>query len=268
MEKLTISDLHILMVEPSDTQRKIITNMLVKANARDIDAVSTIAEAQAVLASHSADLVISSMYLKDGSAIELLKFIKQDDTLKSTPFMLVSSEDRKAKLEEFKQAGVAAILPKPFENIHLSRALSASLDLINHDELDLDLFDVKDVRVLVVDDSRLARNHIKRVLEGMGLERIDEAENGATALTLIKEKAFDLVVTDYNMPEMDGRELSEFIRFNPDTSHIPIIMVTSECSESAHMANIQQTGVNALCDKPFEPKEVRAMLVSLLGGID
>ena len=66
-------------------------------------------------------------------------------------------------------------------------------------------------------------------------------------------------------PEMDGRELSEFIRFNPETSHIPIIMVTSEASDSMHMLNIQQTGVNALCDKPFEPTEVRAMLAALLG---
>jgi len=91
-----------------------------------------------------------------------------------------------------------------------------------------------------------------------------EAENGAHALTLLKDNEFDLVITDYNMPEMDGRELSEFIRFNAATTHIPIIMVTSESSSSPHMANIQQTGVNALCDKPFESDEVRAMLVRLL----
>jgi two-component system chemotaxis response regulator CheY len=116
----------------------------------------------------------------------------------------------------------------------------------------------------LVDDSRLARNHIRRVLEGMGLRKIREAENGALALTFLKDESFDLVVTDYNMPEMDGRELSEFIRFNPETAHIPIIMVTSESADSAHMTNIQQTGVNALCDKPFEATEVRAMLAALL----
>jgi two-component system chemotaxis response regulator CheY len=159
---------------------------------------------------------------------------------------------------------VAAILPKPFKPVHLSRALRASLDLINSEELDLDLFDVHQVRVLLVDDSRLARNHIRRVLEGMGLQKIMEAENGAMALTLIHENTFDLVVTDYNMPEMDGRELAEFIRFNPETAHVPIIMVTSESTDSLHMANIQQTGVNALCDKPFEASEVRRMLASLL----
>lgn len=264
MEKLSISDLNILLVEPSDTQRKIITSLLLKENVKEIDAVSTVAEATAGLKSLSADLVVSAMYFEDGTGLDLLKKIKEDKNLAATPFMLVSSENRLAKLEEFKQAGVAAILPKPFEPLHLSRALNASLDLINTDELELELFDVHEVRVLLVDDSRLARNHIRRVLEGMGLRKIKEAENGAEALTYLKDASFDLVVTDYNMPEMDGRELSEYIRFNAETSHIPIIMVTSEAAESAHMTNIQQTGVNALCDKPFEPTEVRAMLAALL----
>jgi two-component system chemotaxis response regulator CheY len=179
--------------------------------------------------------------------------------------MLISSENRLEKLEEFKQSGVAAILPKPFTPENLAKALKTSLDLINSDELDLELFDVQVVRVLLVDDSKLSRNHIRRVLNSLGLQKIMEAENGAQALTILKDNTFDLVVTDYNMPEMDGRELSEFIRYNSDTAHLPIIMVTSVSSSSLHMANIHQTGVNALCDKPFEVDEVRAMLTSLLG---
>lgn len=264
MDKLLIPDLNIMLVEPSDTQRKIISQLLIKEKVSEVDPVSNLVEAKAALKSHSSDVIVSAMYFEDGTAIDLLKFIKEDPELASVPFMLISSENRLSKLEEFKQAGVAAILPKPFEPLHLSRALKASLDLINTDELNLELFDVDKVRVLLVDDSRLARNHIRRVLEGMGLNSITEAENGAQALTFVKDQEFDLVVTDYNMPEMDGRELSEFIRFNPQTAHIPIIMVTSESADSAHMTNIQQTGVNALCDKPFEPAEVRTMLAALL----
>ncbi|MCV2885572.1 response regulator [Aestuariibacter sp. AA17] len=264
MDHISFSDLHILLVEPSDTQRKIITSLLIKESVGEIDAVSTVAEAKSALKSHSSDVVVSAMYFEDGTGLDLLKSIKNDKETASIPFMLVSSENRVSKLEEFKQAGVAAILPKPFKPEYLSRALRASLDLINTEELDLELFDVQDVRVLLVDDSKLARNHIRRVLEGMGLEKITEAENGAMALTYLKDQEFDLVVTDYNMPEMDGRELSEYIRFNAETAHIPIIMVTSEAVDSPHMANIQQTGVNALCDKPFEASEVRKMLASLL----
>lgn len=264
MQRLQISDLNILLIEPSDTQRKIITSLLIKENVAEIDAVSDISGAKNALLAHGADLVVSAMYFADGTAIDVLKFIKESSELQSIPFMLVSSETRTSKLEEYKQAGISAILPKPFKPVHLTKALNASLDLINEDEIELEYFDITEIRVLLVDDSMLARGHIRRTLEKMGVRNFVEAENGAMALTFLKDHEFDIVVTDYNMPEMDGRELSEFIRFNPETAHIPIIMVTSESADSLHMSNIQQTGVNALCDKPFEPSMVKKMLVSLL----
>jgi two-component system chemotaxis response regulator CheY len=264
MHKILLSDLSIVLVEPSDTQRKIITGLLNQENVKNVVAVSNIKEAISIIEKDGADLVVSALYLEDGTALEILTKMKNTPSSADIPFMLVSSENRPEKLEEFKQAGVAAILPKPFSTQNLARALKASLDMINTEDMDLELFDVKEVRVLLVDDSTLARNHIRRVLEGLGIARIIEAENGAMALTMLKENTFDLVVTDYNMPEMDGRELSEFIRFNSATAHIPIIMVTSEAADSLHMANIHQTGVNALCDKPFEVAQVRMLLMSLL----
>jgi len=264
MQRLQISDLNILLIEPSDTQRKIITSLLIKENVAEIDAVSDVSGAKNALMSHGADLVVSAMYFADGTAIDVLKYIKESAELASIPFMLVSSETKTSKLEEYKQAGISAILPKPFKPVHLTKALNASLDLINEDEIELEYFDITQIRVLLVDDSMLARGHIRRTLEKMGVKNFIEAENGAMALTYLKDHEFDIVVTDYNMPEMDGRELSEFIRFNPETAHIPIIMVTSESADSLHMSNIQQTGVNALCDKPFEPSMVKKMLVSLL----
>lgn len=265
MHHLALSEINIILVEPSDTQRKIIIQQLAAVDIYHVEAVSNVKQAIEAINRHGADLVVSAMYFEDGTGLDIIKQIKNDDSLASTQFMLVSSENRVEKLEEFKQSGVAAILPKPFTPESLAKALKASLDLINTDELDLELFDIHDVRVLSVDDSKLARNHIRRVLNGLGLQEILEAENGAEALTLLKDNTFDLVVTDYNMSEMDGRELAEFIRFNPETSHIPIIMVTSESASSMHMANIHQTGVNALCDKPFEVNEVRKLITSLLG---
>jgi two-component system chemotaxis response regulator CheY len=264
MQHLALSEINILLVEPSDTQRKIIIKQLEAANILFVEPVANVEQAIAAITEGGADLVVSAMYFEDGTGLDIIKQINNDPSLASIPFMLVSSENRVEKLEEFKQSGVAAILPKPFSPENLNRALKASLDLINADELDLELFDVHEVRVLLVDDSKLARNHIRKVLNSLGLKQILEAENGTQALTLLKDNIFDLVVTDYNMPEMDGRELAEFIRFNSETAHIPIIMVTSQSKSSLHMANIHQTGVNALCDKPFEVSEVRSMLASLL----
>lgn len=260
---IALTDLNILLVEPSDTQKKIINKHLKESCVNYIENASNLAQAKAAIDAHQPDLVISAMYFEDGTGLELFHAIKTRDETESIPCMLISSEYRPEKLEEFKQAGVVAILPKPFEPVHLERALNATLELLNTDELNLELFDVHDVRVLLVDDSKTARRHIRRVLEKMGLQHITEAENGANALSALKQSTFDLVVTDYNMPEMDGRELSEFIRFNTATAHLPIIMVTSEANNTS-MKNIQQTGVNALCDKPFEPAEVKQILVNLL----
>lgn len=264
MRQLSLADISIILVEPSDTQRKIISKKLADENVLHVETLGTVKDAVAAIKKNPPDLVVSAMYFEDGTGQDILQQVKHSPDLAKVHFMLISSENRPEKLEEFKQAGIAAILPKPFSTENLVKALNASLDLINADELELELFDAEDIRILLVDDSKLARNHIHRVLNSLGMQKIMEAENGAEALTLLKDHTFDLVFTDYNMPEMDGRELSEFIRFNPETSHIPIIMVTSEASTSLHMANIHQTRINALCNKPSELNEVRKMIMTLL----
>ena len=105
MEKLSISDLNIVLVEPSDTQRKIISTFLTKENVKQIDSAANITEAKQLIDQHGADLIISAMYFEDGAAIELLKYVKEHESLRTIPFMLVSSENRTSKLEEFKRKG-------------------------------------------------------------------------------------------------------------------------------------------------------------------
>jgi two-component system chemotaxis response regulator CheY len=119
----------------------------------------------------------------------------------------------------------------------------------------------------VVDDSKMARNFVSRVLRSLGIERLPEAADGAEAIEIIKENTFDLVGTDYNMPEVNGKELTEYIRNESEQSHIPVLMVSSESNE-AHLSNIEQSGVNAMCDKPFEPDNVRRILYNLFEGDD
>jgi len=164
-----------------------------------------------------------------------------------------------------RQAGVLAILPKPFELDDLKRALYASLDYIEPDEIDLARIEVEDLRVLVVDDSQMSLNHICHILEQMGVEKIVRANNGREAAEHVLESAFDLVVTDYNMPEMDGRELVHYIRQLSGQPDIPILMVTSE-KDSARLASVKQAGVSALCDKPFDPRTLRTLIQRLLAA--
>jgi two-component system chemotaxis response regulator CheY len=263
--QVNISDLSILLVEPSSMQLKVITNHLTAEGILNIESAGSGAEAIEVLTQYQPDLVISSLYLPDMTATELVVRIKSTENLKDIPFMLISSETRFTALDPIRQAGVVAILPKPFTHEDLKRALRTSIDFIDPEEILLEHYDVEAIRVLVVDDSPMARKHIVRVLNNMGIFKITQARNGKEGVSIFRlaEDAFDLIVTDYNMPEMDGRELIQYIRTEMNNSFIPILMVTSEENE-VRLNNIQQAGVSGICDKPFEPQTVKEMLFRIL----
>ncbi len=265
MHTINISDLSILLIEPSATQLKVIINHLTDEGIQAIRGVSSGLEALDVIGMYQPDLVISSMYLPDMMATELVERIKTSNEFKDTPFMLISSETSISVLESIRQAGVVAILPKPFDHGDLRRALRTTIEFIDPQEMELQYYNIESIRVLVVDDSALARKHIIRVLKNLGISQISEAKDGREALDIFKleEEAFDLIVTDYNMPEMDGQELTQYIRQNLHNPFIPILMVTSEQNE-ARLNNIQKAGVSAIFDKPFEPQTVKEMLYRVL----
>ncbi|NRD75617.1 response regulator [Shewanella sp. VB17] len=263
MSTLLPSELSILLLEASDTQRKIISSKLSEEGFSNIQTATTVSEALDIINHYPPDLVTSAMHFEDGTALTILKEIKENKNLEDIQFMLVSSECRREQLEVYRQAGVVAILPKPFSSEHLLKALNSTLDLLNDNELELSHFDVHELKVLVVDDSKLARNIIKRTIAKMGLKLITEAEDGAQAIEIMKDNQFDLVITDYNMPSVDGLALTQFIRNDSQQCHVPILMVSSEANDT-HLANVAQAGVNALCDKPFEPMLVKQLLYQLL----
>jgi len=166
-------------------------------------------------------------------------------------------------LDPIRQAGAVAVLPKPFTPQELDVALKSTLALIEPDELSFDHYDTDSLEVLIVDDSRFSRRHIKKVLSAMGIERFSEAESGIEALELVAIRHFDLIVTDYNMPQMDGRKLVDEIRKHSAQSSVPILMVTSE-ADANRLAAVQQAGVSAICNKPFEVTSVRDLLHRML----
>lgn len=265
MHAVHISDLSILLIEPSALQLKIIMQHLRSEGIANIEGISTGADAIAILNNHQPDLIISSLYLPDMTAIELLEQIKNDDALNHIPFMLVSSETSFTMLDTIRQAGVVAILPKPFAHEDLKNALRASIEFIDPQEINLEHYDIENVRVLVVDDSVLARKHIIRVLNNMGIVKITQAFDGKHGIDTFQQSGneFDLVITDFNMPIMDGQEFIQYIRKDLGNSIIPILMVTSEENET-RLSNVHKSGVSAICDKPFDPQTVKEMLYRVM----
>ncbi|WP_207062611.1 response regulator [Motiliproteus sp. SC1-56] len=256
------SELFVLLVEPSRMQRNLIENHLRAAGIEAIEVCSGAEAALDAMRRDPPDLVLSALHLPDISGAELLARMRADTELRDIAFVLISSETQFRYLDPVKQAGATAILPKPFSLGQLETALRTTLHTLEP-EGTTPLGDPELLRVLVVDDSPLARRFICKVLAGLGIEHFVEAGDGTEALERMQDEYFDLVVTDFNMPHLDGQGLTEQIRQHSAQPTVPIMMVTSE-EDQSRLAGVQQAGVSAICDKPFVADDVRQLLAGLL----
>jgi len=260
---IPLDGLSVLLVEPSPTQHKIIIDHLYIAGIRHIEWVKTGQEAIDHMNSNPSDITISSMHLKDITGTELIQKMRDTPNLSEIPFMLISSETHYRYLEPIRQAGTIALLPKPFNQEQLNTALQSALLYFSSESINTGSIEVEQLNTLIVDDSITSLNHITRILTNLGFTRITQAKNGVEAVEILQDEFFDLIVTDYNMPEMNGDELIEHVRTKSNQSSIPILMVSSESDES-RIANVQKSGVSAICNKPFDANTVKHILENIL----
>lgn len=120
-------------------------------------------------------------------------------------------------------------------------------------------------RVLIVDDSPVSRRYIQRILNvsGFSIDEFLEAENGVAAIEALKTNAVDLVVTDVNMPEMNGDELVRWI----DREHrsLPVVIVSTD-SSLARVQRLTRVGPRGYVSKPFSPETLRAEIDRVLAA--
>ena len=116
--------------------------------------------------------------------------------------------------------------------------------------------------MLIVDDSSTARMQVRAVLQELGFQYFLEDPDGAHAIVTAARECCDLIVTDYNMPLMNGRALVSYLKQNPATSAIPIIMVTTE-TEPRVLDPVRKLGVIAVVEKAFPAAVVGPLLDSL-----
>ena len=258
-----LNSLYVLLVEPSSSQKKIILHQFEELGIEQVATADTGQQALDLIDHEHPDLVICAMFLEDLTGTELVLDMRANPLTVNTPFMLISSVTSFAELDPIKQAGATAVLPKPFDAGDLKRAILTTMDWEHPDSIDLDDMNAGDLKILLVDDSHLARRMISRTLNKMGIEHIDEAENGRLAIPLIQKQSYDVIITDYNMPEMDGHELLLFIRHKSNQPSVPVLMVTTE-GDQGKLAAIQHDGVSAIVDKPFEVVTVKALIENAL----
>ncbi|MDR1647131.1 MAG: chemotaxis response regulator CheY [Zoogloeaceae bacterium] len=106
------------------------------------------------------------------------------------------------------------------------------------------------LKILVVDDFSTMRRIVRNLLKDLGYTNVDEAEDGAAALQKLNGGGFEFVVTDWNMPNMDGLTLLQTVRSTPALQHLPVLMVTAEAKKENIIA-AAQAGASGYIVKPF-----------------
>jgi two-component system chemotaxis response regulator CheY len=119
--------------------------------------------------------------------------------------------------------------------------------------------------VLVVDDSAAIRKILQRVLRqtGMAIGAIHEAGDGQEALEVLKSQPVNLVLTDINMPKMDGLQLLAAIRANADWRELPVVMITTEGGE-AKVGEALRLGARGYVRKPFTAEQIKEKLAGVV----
>lgn len=121
------------------------------------------------------------------------------------------------------------------------------------------------MKILTVDDSATMRRIIKNQLKQAGFEEVDEAGNGKEAMAKLGQGQYDLLITDWNMPEMSGLELVKEVRKTEAIKGIPILMVTT-VAEKEEIVIALKAGVNNYVVKPFDTPTLQTKISQVVGG--
>ncbi len=121
------------------------------------------------------------------------------------------------------------------------------------------------MKVLVVDDFTAMRRIVKKFLIQLGFKDIVEADNGTTAVDLLKTQKVDHIISDWNMPEMTGLELLQHVRTDPGTEDIPFIMVTTEAQRDDIILAVRAK-VSQYIIKPFTAETLGKKLAEAFKG--
>lgn len=108
----------------------------------------------------------------------------------------------------------------------------------------------KNMKFLVIDDFPTMRRIVRNLLKELGYSNVEEAEDGVDALAKLRETKFDFVVSDWNMPNLDGLEMLKQIRQDDALKHLPVLMVTAEAKKENIIA-AAQAGASGYVVKPF-----------------
>ncbi len=199
------------------------------------------------------DLIISDVEMPNMDGFEMSFQIKEDPDTAQIPILILSSRGASVDMDRGFDVGANDYLTKPVDEDDL---LTRVLQMLGLDGMG------QREKVVVAEDSMVQRNLIVQGMEQQGFEVIAAAD-GKQALDLILQDPPDLVITDFDMPEMDGRELTRAIRQEEHLKELPIVMLTAADSDKDRQRGLH-AGVNAYLGKPFVPDKIIVIAEKLI----
>lgn len=264
-------ELKFLVVDDHAAARHMVALLLRSLGARYVETVGNGAEALKYLKLHQADIVLSDWNMPVMNGLALLREIRADAVLATTPFVMIMMESSRDKVQEVIDAGVTNLIVKPLTAARLDAKVSGALKgrlaetrttqaapasaPTGAAPATLENRESSRSTILAVDDTPDNLKLISGIFEDD--YKIKVAHNGEKALSIcFSETPPDLVLLDVMMPGMDGFEVARRMREHPNSEHIPIIFVTAVADERAR-ANGLALGAVDYVTKPIEPDGLR-----------
>lgn len=123
----------------------------------------------------------------------------------------------------------------------------------------------EEIKILVVEDNVTTRLYIKRILKKLGYEKVMAVDDGETALMELKLAQFNLIISDWDMPNLNGLDFLKTLRQKPKLRNIPFLMVTAE-KEVSKIQKALKLGADNYVVKPFQPGHLKRKITELLKG--
>jgi two-component system sensor histidine kinase/response regulator len=263
-----------LVVDDFEAMRRVTTNQLRQLGVEHIHSAKNGAEALRMLRSQRFDVVLSDWNMPVMSGLELLQELRNDEKLFSIPFILITAEAERSKVEEAVAHGVTSMLLKPYTPrqlaIRLEKALTwkpraprnafARIDGAGTASgiappatpLPSESSESKRPTILIVDDTPDNLLVMSQLFKGE--YRVRLAQTGAKALELVmSDDPPDLVLLDIMMPNVDGFEVAQAMREHPSSETIPIIFVTAMTTVDARLKGLNLGAVDYIT-KPIDPE--------------
>ena len=215
--------------------------------------VKTVSDATKTLSKSDLDLIIGDPQRFDGSWSDFLGEVKNKNPRIPVIFITDENDDRK---DEYLKSGADGIITKPFRIGQIEELIATAL--LNCDKSSI-VPRKKSKRILIVDDDEITLNLLHNALAILGYESV-AADSSRKALECYKHEKFDLLITDYIMPEMSGKELISAVKAIDD--HIPAVVITGyPLAYPATTARAE--GIDGYLKKPFRVNHLREILNDL-----